>query len=222
MENEKETKKKLLECAMKEFSEKGYMKASLRNICKEAGVTTGALYFFFKDKEDLFGSLVSGPLAQLEKLLDEHFTEEIAVTEELIKESTGANISVAEMAAAQGFEDDMEIARLAVRYLFKEKEAFDLLLTKSQGSAYETVVDDIVDKTEGHYTLMYIAMKGYKSKKELTEEDKFIIHWMSHDQIDIFIHIVTHCKNVEEGEKQLKNMMAYMIGGWYGVINGYK
>ena len=222
MENEKETKKKLLECAMKEFSEKGYMKASLRNICKEAGVTTGALYFFFKDKEDLFGSLVSGPLSQLEKLLDEHFTEEIAVTEELIKESTGANISVAEMAAAQGFEDDMEIARLAVRYLFKEKEAFDLLLTKSQGSAYETVVDDIVDKAEGHYTLMYIAMKGYKSKKELTEEDKFIIHWMSHDQIDIFIHIVTHCKNVEEGEKQLKNMMAYMIGGWYGVINGYK
>ena len=46
----KETRKKLLECAKKEFLAKGYMKASLRNICKDAGVTTGALYFFFKDK----------------------------------------------------------------------------------------------------------------------------------------------------------------------------
>ena len=49
----KETRQHLLECAKREFLEKGYMKASLRNICKEAGVTTGALYFFFKDKEDL-------------------------------------------------------------------------------------------------------------------------------------------------------------------------
>ena len=50
--------KHLLECAGREFLEKGYMKASLRNICKEAGVTTGALYFFFKDKEDLLAALV--------------------------------------------------------------------------------------------------------------------------------------------------------------------
>ncbi len=219
MENEKETKKKLLKCAMKEFSEKGYMKASLRNICKEAGVTTGALYFFFKDKEDLFGNLVGGPLKNLEKILDEHFTEEIAVTKEVTKEANGIQISVADLAKAQGFEDDMAIARLVIHYMFREKEAFELLITKSQGSVYETMVDQVVDKVELHYTQMYIAMKGYKSKRELNKEDKFIIHWMSHDQIQIFIHILKHCKDVREAEKQLKNMMAYMIGGWFGVIN---
>jgi hypothetical protein len=42
---------------------------------------------------------------------------------------------------------------------------------------------------------------------------------MSHDQIDIFLHLVTHCKNVKEAESQMSNMMAYMIGGWFGVIN---
>ncbi|SEP55223.1 transcriptional regulator, TetR family [Lachnospiraceae bacterium NE2001] len=219
MENEKETKKKLLECAMKEFSEKGYMKASIRNICKEAGVTTGALYFFFKDKEDLFGNLVGGPLMKLEKLIDDHFSEEIVATQKVTKESSGKGVTVADLAAAQGFEDDTEIAKVVVKYLFQEKEAFDLLLTKSQGSIYETVVDKIVDKVEDHYTMMYVAMKGYKSKRELTKEDKFIIHWMSHDQIDIFLHLVTHCKNVKEAESQMSNMMAYMIGGWFGVIN---
>lgn len=222
MDNEKETKKKLLECAMKEFSEKGYMKASLRNICKEAGVTTGAIYFFFKDKEDLFGNLVGGPLMTLEKMLDDHFTEEIAATKELSKESAGEIMSVADLAAAQGFEDDMAIARLVVQYLFQEKEAFELVLTKSQGSIYEHLVDRVVEKVEEHYTQMFITMKGYRSKKELTKEDKFIVHWMSHDQIEIFIHLITHCKNSKEAEKQLGNMMAYMIGGWYGVINNKK
>ena len=53
MKDERETKDKLLISAKQEFLEKGYQKASLRNICKNAGVTTGALYFFFQDKEDL-------------------------------------------------------------------------------------------------------------------------------------------------------------------------
>ena len=69
----KETRQHLLECAKREFLEKGYMKASLRNICKEAGVTTGALYFFFKDKEDLLAALVEEPLRQLYAIMEEHY-----------------------------------------------------------------------------------------------------------------------------------------------------
>lgn len=50
MGDELETREKLLKSALAEFSEKGYMKASLRKICADAGVTTGALYFFFRKK----------------------------------------------------------------------------------------------------------------------------------------------------------------------------
>ena len=73
----KETRQHLLECAKREFLEKGYMKASLRNICKEAGVTTGALYFFFKDKEDLLAALVEEPLRQLYAIMEEHYATEM-------------------------------------------------------------------------------------------------------------------------------------------------
>ena len=58
LSRDRETKARLLESARQEFIEKGYMKASLRNICKNAGVTTGALYFFFDSKEDLFEEIV--------------------------------------------------------------------------------------------------------------------------------------------------------------------
>ena len=132
MENEKETKKKLLQCAMKEFSEKGYMKASIRNICKEAGVTTGALYFFFKDKEDLFGNLVAETLLGLNKIIDGHFMEEATATKALA--DSDSEISIAALAEAQGFDDDMAIAREVIRYLFKHKDVIGLLLTKAQGS----------------------------------------------------------------------------------------
>jgi len=49
---------RLIECARKEFLDKGFEKASLRNICKSANVTTGALYKRFNGKEELFSAIV--------------------------------------------------------------------------------------------------------------------------------------------------------------------
>ena len=53
-----DTRHKLLKSAEQEFALQGYDKASLRQICAHAGVTTGALYFFFDNKEDLFRNVL--------------------------------------------------------------------------------------------------------------------------------------------------------------------
>lgn len=214
MVNDKETKLRLLKCGMKEFSDKGYMKASLRNICKEAGVTTGALYFFFKDKEDLFGSIVHDPLSELQELLESHFKEELEASYKIYN----GEITIPEVPSIEGYEDDMEIAVRVVKLLFKHKKAFELLLTKAQGSAFENYPDQMVKLVEKHYLKMFAVMKGYGSADEITKEDEFIVHWMSHDQIDIFIHVLTHCKTQEQALSNMRNMMAYIIGGWLSVI----
>lgn len=44
-ERRKQTEQKLIRSGRAEFLEKGYAKANLRDICKAAGVTTGAFYF---------------------------------------------------------------------------------------------------------------------------------------------------------------------------------
>ena len=75
-EDQKKTRQKLLDQAKVEFAEKGFMKASLRTICTNAGVTTGALYFFFRDKEDLFASLVQEPLQNVNAILLMHYQEQ--------------------------------------------------------------------------------------------------------------------------------------------------
>ena len=51
-EAEQTTLHLILSAAMQEFLEKGYKSASLRNIVKTAGVTTGAFYGYYDSKED--------------------------------------------------------------------------------------------------------------------------------------------------------------------------
>ena len=62
--NYQETHERILKSGLAAFLEEGFEKANLRRICKAAGVTTGAFYKHFKDKEALFPELVcSGPTA---------------------------------------------------------------------------------------------------------------------------------------------------------------
>ena len=52
------TLEKIQEAALGEFLDKGFLGASLRQIVKNAGVTTGAFYGYFSSKEALFNALV--------------------------------------------------------------------------------------------------------------------------------------------------------------------
>ena len=52
------SKERILQCAASEFLQKGWAKSSMRTIAKLAGVTTGSLYFHFRNKEALFDALV--------------------------------------------------------------------------------------------------------------------------------------------------------------------
>ena len=202
MKNDKETREKLLVSAKQEFLEKGYMQASLRNICKNAGVTTGALYFFFQDKEDLFASLVQEPLGMLYQLMSSHYQEE-------------TNMTIPSMESIEDFGDDLEVARQALRFMYRFYDEFQLILTKSQGSKFEHCVDKFVEITEKHYRYM-----GDKIAEQLQTEkfDDYMIHWVAHTQIQTFVHILTHEKNEEEGIRHLEPIIQYIIAGWIGMF----
>lgn len=50
----KEKKNKIIEVGFKLFCEKGYFNTNTAEIAKEAGVSTGIVYNYFKDKKDIF------------------------------------------------------------------------------------------------------------------------------------------------------------------------
>ena len=62
--NEK-LRKDLLEAGKREFMENGFRGASLKSIAASLGVTTGAIYRYYTDKEALFDGLVREPAQEL-------------------------------------------------------------------------------------------------------------------------------------------------------------
>ena len=49
-----ETKKKILTSARTVFADYGYAQANMRAIAREAGISVGGLYLYFKNKEELY------------------------------------------------------------------------------------------------------------------------------------------------------------------------
>lgn len=200
MKDEKETKKNLLKAARAEFLEKGYMNASLRSICKEAGVTTGALYFFFKDKEELFDALVREPVEQIFQMAKIHYRTELS------GRTDAENVD---------FSDDLETAVAIIHYMYQHYEEMLLILTKAQGSHYETIVDEFVAVTEAHYRILTDQMTKAAGREQFGD---YFIHWMSHMQTDIFVHLLTHERDEEKAIGYMKETVRYLVAGWYGLL----
>lgn len=205
MNDENETREKLLKSAMAEFSENGYMKASLRKICADAGVTTGALYFFFKNKNDLFAAIVDTPLKELCRLLNEHYTQDA-------EEMAGDDPAV--MTAEYHIETHGSMEQL-VEYMYKYYDVFMLLLTKSQGSDYENAVDKVVDMTERGFR---ISAEKAAEKKKNCHIDEYMLHWITHISVDAFVHLLTHEKDAEKAKLHTKRVMGFLIKIWFTMI----
>jgi len=193
-----EKKELLIEAAKKEFLEKGYNNASLRNICTQAGVTTGALYFFFENKAELFAAIVDRPIKGLKEILMEHFKEDREY--------------MAELGAMENIEmDHSEISDKLIEYIYRYYDSFMLLLRSAENTAYENCVDDFVDMTQRSIPFMMSAFDGYTY-------DEYYSHWMSHITVDAIIHVIEHEPDKEIAKKRMRSIMNYLIQGWVGLV----
>lgn len=207
MAADKETRQLLIESAKAEFMEKGFQKASLRTICKNAGVTTGALYFFFNNKEDLFSAIVEKPYKMFVDVLLEHYKEH-----DVIFGSVSATTEI-EDAFVPGNHDNMQY--MIVHLLYENYDAFRLLLEKSQGTRYENCVDEVVELTERSFISM--AEKIVELKPEL-KVNEYMCHWITHISIDAFIHMITHVPDEETAMKYVKKTMDFILNGWIELV----
>ena len=66
-----DAKERLRQSALKLFSERGYTATSIREIIEDAGVTRPVLYYYFKNKEDLFSHLVRSQFERVRADLDD-------------------------------------------------------------------------------------------------------------------------------------------------------
>lgn len=180
----------ILRSAKKEFLEKGFIKASLKEICAGAQVTTGALYKRYRGKEELFKAVVSETVADLEAVYEEKRVIDFTgkTDEDLIK----------------AWDMDVENMMWWFRFLFDRHDGFVLLLKCAQGTAYADFPHDWVEKmTEASYDYYKEAYRRKLTDVWISEEEMHIllssfwttiyepfIHGYSWDQLE------DHCKLV--------------------------
>lgn len=100
---------RLLDGALSLFSKKGYEGASVREIIEEAGVTRPVLYYYFKNKEDLFRHLVRMYLGEMVERIDAVLARE---------ESCRARLEQLICTAFEHAERNLDVVRLMVQVIF--------------------------------------------------------------------------------------------------------
>ena len=154
---------KLLESAKKEFLERGFELASLKNICDRAQVTTGALYNRYKGKEELFAKVVEETVLSIEEARSKRSSIDLkAASDEELKMMWKMN---------------KESLYWWFELFEKHKDKVTLLIKCSAGTRYANFKHDFVEVvTETSYEI-YEEMKRRKlTSKNISKKIMHTVH----------------------------------------------
>lgn len=73
------TKKQIKQAAIRQIEKFGIDKTSMRSIAAEANMTTGAIYYYYKNKQDLFDEIVTDAIHFTHRIFHEYENEAITV-----------------------------------------------------------------------------------------------------------------------------------------------
>jgi AcrR family transcriptional regulator len=152
---------KILDSARAEFIDKGFNGVSVRDICKKAGVTTGAFYKRYVGKEELFHAVVGQTLEDLDKVVEQQASFDIA------------NISDEELCDMCDLGSHEQETLQWLEFLYARRDDMFLLLACSGNSQYSNFQHDWIERVmETNYRIFEeIERRGltefYPSKQEL-------------------------------------------------------
>ena len=192
------TLEKIQDAALAEFLDKGFQGASLRQIVKNAGVTTGAFYGYFSSKEALFASIVE-PHA---KALMSRFMK---------AQTTFAALSEEEQVAHMGDESGAYV-RWMVDYICQHREPVKLLLCRAEGTGYEHFVHNMVE-AEVEYTQRYMEVLR-RLGRDIPVLDKSLCHIIASGMFNAIFEVVIHDMPYEQALRDVEQLQAFYTAGW--------
>lgn len=200
--NKDKTRLKILSAAKSEFIKNGFYKTSLRKIASLAGVTTGAIYGYFPDKEALFNEIVkyvAENFYNLYKDIQNDFqNKDIKKQKELMPDYT------------------KNAVRVLVENIYKNFDEFKLIVSLSKGTKYENYVHELL-KIEEEQTIKFLDVME-KNGKLKYRPSKELIHILCSGLINGIFEIVAHNMKKENAIEYMDKMNLYHTAGWYRII----
>lgn len=192
------TLEKIIPSAKKEFLQKGFANASMRNIAAGAGISAAGLYNHFENKEAMFEALVA-PV--YEEFLARYRTE----GEEQFDQLPQAGMEFMWNSSAAAMD-------MLIDFVYTHLDEFRLLIMCSEQSPFEkfthTLIEMDIDMTEKY--LNAARSMGYKLKETSREELHFIIN----AEFSCIVEMVRHEISMENAKKMARRFEGFFTAGW--------
>ena len=192
------TLEKIQQAALAEFLDKGFLGASLRQIVKNAGVTTGAFYGYFSSKEALFNAIVEPHAAALMG----RFME---------AQTTFAELPEKEQPEHMGLESGRCVDWM-VDYICAHREPVKLLLCCAEGTSYENFIHNMVE-VEVESTLRYMGVLR-RMGRDIPQMSRSLCHIIASGMFNGIFEIVVHDMPRDQAMRDVDQLRAFYTAGW--------
>ncbi len=185
-----------------EFLSKGFRAASLRNIAKEAHVTTGAFYGYYSSKEALFRDLVD---EQAQAFFDQ-FTQ---------AQNTFAQLPPEHQPQAMG-KISGSCMDWMIEYIYENFDAFKLILCCSEGTQYEQFIHTLVEiEVEATHRFLAVLQELGHPVKEI---DSQLEHILVSGLFSGFFETVVHDMPKEQSVRYVRELREFYTAGWQKIM----
>ncbi len=195
---ETNTQERILSAGKEEFLDKGFVEASLRNIAAKAGVTTGAIYSYYADKNALFTALVE-PYAT-------EFTQTFL----------SAHKGVEEMSIDLEFRHSTQVLNEMMDYIYQHFDAFRLLICCSSGTSYEDYIEFLV-RIEEESTFVFAEMLR-KNGYDIKPFSPTLVHILSRGFFSAIFETVAHNMEKAEADQYIAHIVSFYRAGWVNLF----
>ena len=198
-----DTEKNILNTARKHFLKDGFSGASLRNIVKDAGLTTGAFYKYYPTKEALFDALTDPYIEHIYQIYDR-------VVEDFEKLSAKEQTSNMSDTSGDGMDQMID-------YIYEHYDNFRLLLKCGDSGKFETFIHNMVDR-EMRSSLEYVK-KMKEDGIEIPTVGESLMHMIYTGFFSSIFQIIEHDIDKETAKRNVHKLREFNTGGWERLWN---
>lgn len=192
------TRENILNTAKIHFLKDGYNGASLRNIVKDAGLTTGAFYKYYSTKKDLFDDLIDPYVEHIYQIYDYILAnfETLSANNQTSSMSQASTTSINQM----------------IDYIYDHYDNFRLLFKCGDTGKYEDVIHNMVSR-EIKSTFTYMeTMRNVGI--EIPELDESFMHMIYTGFFSSIFQIIEHDMDKETAKRNISLLKNFQTGGW--------
>lgn len=198
-----DTEKNILNTARKHFLKDGFSGASLRNIVKDAGLTTGAFYKYYPTKEALFDALTDPYIEHIYQIYDR-------VVEDFEKLSAKEQTSNMSDTSGDGMDQMID-------YIYEHYGNFRLLLKCGDSGKFETFIHNMVDR-EMRSSLEYVK-KMKEDGIQIPIVGESLMHMIYTGFFSSIFQIIEHDIDKETAKRNVHKLREFNTGGWERLWN---